>query len=50
MMPEQATATKQVDSDGRLTIPKEARQAIGIEGEAALVELTVEKVRVIDDE
>jgi len=32
----------QVDTQGRLYIPKATRRALGIEGESANVELTVE--------
>lgn len=40
-MAQNASATVEVDTDGRLTIPKGARKALGIDGETAYVDLHV---------
>lgn len=41
MVDDQATVTVQIDSQGRLTLPAPARRALGIDGEAAVLELDV---------
>ena len=46
-MPKQASATVQMDKNGRVTIPKSTRKALDIDGEHADLNLDV---RVIRDE
>jgi len=46
-MAKNATATVQMDKNGRVTIPKPTRKALGIEGEHADLNLSVE---VLDDD
>jgi len=40
----------QIDEQGRLYLPKATRQALGIEGKSANVELTVDVNKVFDNE
>ena len=41
-MARKASSTVQVDDNGRLTIPKQARKALGIDGKFAHVKLEIE--------
>jgi bifunctional DNA-binding transcriptional regulator/antitoxin component of YhaV-PrlF toxin-antitoxin module len=34
-----ATVTREVEESGRVTIPEDARKALGIDGETAIVEM-----------
>lgn len=36
-----ATVTKKIDERGRVTIPDDAREKLGIEGKEAIVEITL---------
>jgi bifunctional DNA-binding transcriptional regulator/antitoxin component of YhaV-PrlF toxin-antitoxin module len=36
------TTTVEMDNEGRLTIPKPTRKALGIEGQAAIIQLNIE--------
>lgn len=40
-MAQEATATVQMDENGRVTIPKGVRQALGVEGQEAYISLAV---------
>ena len=42
--------TVQIDDEGRLTIPKMTRKALGIEGQAAVIRLTIEVREATADE
>jgi len=42
------TFSKKVDTDGRMVVPQEHRQALTIEGREALVEFTAKKVTYLD--
>jgi len=38
------TTTVQMDANGRLVIPKDARRALGVNGEAAIVQIDAEVI------
>jgi bifunctional DNA-binding transcriptional regulator/antitoxin component of YhaV-PrlF toxin-antitoxin module len=48
--PTEITFSKKVDTDGRMVVPQEHRQALTIEGREALVEFTAKKVTYLDDD
>jgi bifunctional DNA-binding transcriptional regulator/antitoxin component of YhaV-PrlF toxin-antitoxin module len=43
------TFSKKVDSEGRVVVPQEHREALTIDGREALVEFTAKKVTYLDD-
>jgi len=47
--PVEITFSKKVDTDGRMVVPQEHRQALTIDGREALVEFTAKKVTYLDE-
>jgi bifunctional DNA-binding transcriptional regulator/antitoxin component of YhaV-PrlF toxin-antitoxin module len=48
--PIEITFSKKVDTDGRMVVPQEHREALTIEGREALVEFTAKKITYLDDD
>ena len=44
------TFSKKVDPDGRMVVPQDQRQALGIDGREALIEFTARKITFMDKE
>jgi len=47
---QQITFSKKVDTEGRLVVPKEHRQALTIDGREALVEFKATKIMYLDED
>lgn len=48
--PDRITFSKKVDSEGRMVVPKEHREALSIQGREALVEFEAKKITYLDED